>query len=498
MKPKETGPKKQKKLSPTEAFRAAAAQQGLLPSEQAPQAAPPGVAKQEAPAPAKQPAPAAKSHKKQKKAPHAVRQPTEGQPQAEQPAAEQQPAAPGAEQGKKNKKKQPKSDMPRIEQIRRRKSEKRLRRAVLAVLVLTGIFLYLGGVFAGSINFFGDLLDTAKITLLPGDGWPATLDIDGLVDAKPLGGGVALCGKSELQLYSPTAKLLRTVQHGYAEPAMVAGNARVCVYNRGGKELRVESRSRTLATKSYDYPILTVGMSPGGTMAVATKAERYLAAITVYSPTFDEIYYAYLAENYPLALAVSQDGKHLAVACMRVENGSFGTRLLLYDMTKSDTEAGQTTVDIADNAPLQLRYLPTGELAVVCDGFTGIYNTENGQQTARYDYGGRSLLAADGYGKNTLLVFGTAGSTTAGSCVLLGETLQQLAAVSPGVDVQDVALGAEYFYVLGKKAAVGYTLAGEEVDRQVLPAEGMKIVPGKAAFAITAKEILQFTPLNSK
>ena len=86
----------------------------------------------------------------------------------------------------------------------------------------------------------------------------------------------------------------------------------------------------------------------------------------------------------------------------------------------------------------------------------------------------------------------------AGSCVLLGETMQQLAAVSPGVDVQDVALGAEYFYVLGKKTAVGYTLAGEEVDRQVLPAEGMKIVPGKAAFAVTVKEILQFAPLNSK
>ncbi len=489
MKPKDSRPKKEKKLSPTEAFRAAAAQQGLLPPQQAPQAAPPPApAKEAPPAPAKQAAPAAKSKKKQKQAPAP----------AAVPVAEQPPTAQDAAQGKKDKQRQPKSDMPRIEQIRRRKSEKRLRRAVLAVLVLTGIFLYLGGVFAGSINFFSDLLDTAKITLLPGDGWPATLDIEGLVDAKPLGGGVALCGKSELQLYSPTAKLLRTVQHGYAEPAMVTGNARVCVYNRGGKELRVESRSRTLATKSYDYPILTVGMSPGGTMAVATKAERYLASITVYSPTFDEIYYAYLAENYPLALAVSQDGKHLAIACMQVENGSFGTRLLLYDMTKSDTTAGQTVVDIADNAPLQLRYLPTGELVVVCDGFAGIYNAETGQQASRYDYGGRTLLAADGYGKNTLLVFDTAGSSTASNCVLLGETLQQLAVVSPGVDVQDVALGAEYFYVLGKKAAVGYTLAGEEVDRQVLPAEGMKIVPGKAAFTITAKEILQFTPLNSK
>ena len=87
---------------------------------------------------------------------------------------------------------------------------------------------------------------------------------------------------------------------------------------------------------------------------------------------------------------------------------------------------------------------------------------------------------------------------------MIGRNLQPLragiatAGQASGRNVQDVALGPEYFYLLGKKAAVGYTLAGEEVDRQVLPAEGMKIVPGKAAFAITAKEILQFTPLNSK
>ena len=35
-------------------------------------------------------------------------------------------------------------------------------------------------------------------------------------------------------------------------------------------------------THHTEYPILTVGMAPGGTMAVATRSERYLAEITVY------------------------------------------------------------------------------------------------------------------------------------------------------------------------------------------------------------------------
>lgn len=115
--------------------------------------------------------------------------------------------------------------MPRIEQIRRRKHERRLRRAALALAVLVAVFLYLGGVFSASVNLFSDLLDSARIALTPGGGWPVGMQVEGLLYAEPLSGGLVLCGKSELVLYSPTARQLRSVQHGYAEPALAVGNA---------------------------------------------------------------------------------------------------------------------------------------------------------------------------------------------------------------------------------------------------------------------------------
>lgn len=463
------GPKRQKKekrLSSAEAFRRAAAlERGELP--------PDGDAPEEE-----------------------VRWEEPGQT----PPARQQelPAAKSKRRGKnKKEKKQPQSDMPRIEQIRRRKHERRLRRAALALAVLVAVFLYLGGVFSASVNLFSDLLDSARIALTPGGGWPVGMGVEGLLYAEPLSGGLVLCGKSELVLYSPTARQLRSVQHGYAEPALAVGNARVCVYNRSGKELRVESRSRTLTTKSTEYPILTVGMAPGGTMAVATRSERYLAELTVYDPNFEEVYYAYLAEYYPLSIAIASDNKRMAVSCMKVENGVFGTQLQLYDMSKSAEEA-RVTVDVPDSVPLQLHYTSDGALVVIYDGFAAVYDPATGQQTARYDYGGSSLLTADFHGRNTLLVFGEAGRASAGSCVLLGETMQVLATVSPGIDVRDAALDAEHFYLLGAKTAVGYDLTGAEVCREALPAEGMRMVCGKAPLAVTAKEILQLIPLKNK
>ena len=89
-------------------------------------------------------------------------------------------------QGEEKRRRAPKSDMPRIEQIRRKKREKRLRAAAVLVLVLAAILAYLGGLLAPSINFFSNLLDSARIALSPGEGWPQKIEPDSLADAYSL------------------------------------------------------------------------------------------------------------------------------------------------------------------------------------------------------------------------------------------------------------------------------------------------------------------------
>lgn len=405
-----------------------------------------------------------------------------------QPADKQPAAGPGPQRPAFG-------DMPRIEQIRRRKKARRLRRAALALSALVAVALYLGGVVSSSVNWLGDLVDSARIALLPGEGWPQETGLQGLAAAGPMSGGVALCGPWELQIYSSTARLLRSVQHGYAEPVMAVGDTRACIYNRGGRELRVESRSQTLLTKNTDYEIFTVGMAAGGTMAVATRTQQYLAQVTVYNTSFDPVYYAYLADSYPLQIALDSSGRRMAVGSVRAENGVLCGQLNLYDLT-SDDPAQQRAIQLAGALPLQLRYTGSGQLTAVFDSFAAIYDLQTGAERARYDYGGEQLHSACISGRNLLLVFGDTSRAGASRCLLLGPQLQQLAALAPGFSVQAAALSGEYFYLLGRQEAVGYDLAGAEVCRLDLPGEGWGILAGKTALVVTAKEILQLIPLK--
>lgn len=379
------------------------------------------------------------------------------------------------------------SDMTRIEQIRRRKREKRMRAAVVLVLVLAALLAYLGGLLAPSINFFSNMLDSARIALSPGEGWPLTIEPDGLLDAREFSGGVALLDESDLVLLSSSAAQLRRIPHGYADPAVAIGGSRAVLYNRGGSELRVESRTRTLLTKEMPFDILTAGCAKNGAFAVATGAERYNAQITVYDASFNEVYYCYLAQDTPMRIAFTDSGKKLAAACMDVQGGAFGANIHLYD-TRSETAGAVIRVQAL---PLEMVWISDTSIMVVCDSFTGVYDAVTGEETARYDYGGRSVLFADYRRRNLALCFGDASRIGMNEVVVIDQQMQPVFEEHLGFEVEDILLTGTDLYVLRRDVAAKFKLDGSEAATVELENEGQFLIYGRKPFCVTAKEILQ-------
>ena len=71
----------------------------------------------------------------------------------------------------------------------------------------------------------------------------------------------SLCGDGRRQLRWYTVldgTRLNSIQSGYARPAIAAGKTRFVLYNRSGNELRVESRTQNLYTKTMDSTIYAV------------------------------------------------------------------------------------------------------------------------------------------------------------------------------------------------------------------------------------------------
>ena len=88
-----------------------------------------------------------------------------------------------------------------------------------------------------------------------GAGWPANTGIRTPTQVEPLAGGFVEMDNEDVAVYSAYGAKIRTIQPGYARPALAVGNTRFVLYNRAGKELTVQSRTRQLYAKSFNNAI---------------------------------------------------------------------------------------------------------------------------------------------------------------------------------------------------------------------------------------------------
>ena len=133
-----------------------------------------------------------------------------------------------------------------LEQARARVRARRLRRTALIVAVLTAVVLFTTGLVGSSVALVKDCVDTTRIALMPGPGWPQQTGVMEPTQVLPMTGGFVELGGDSCVVYSRTGTRLNSIQSGYGRPALAAGKTRFVLYNRSGNELRVESRNQNL------------------------------------------------------------------------------------------------------------------------------------------------------------------------------------------------------------------------------------------------------------
>ena len=386
---------------------------------------------------------------------------------------------------------QPHTDIHALERLKAKRHRRKILQGAILVLALAGGIAYATGFFSASMAVLGDAVDTAYLLMSRGKGYPADLPVSGFLQSAAVGSCTAVLGDNDVVVLSSSAKESLRVQHGYASPCLTTGKARLCIYNRGSTELQVLSRTRSLFSKKFDKEILFASMSPGGVLAVATKSERYLAQVTVFNTGFQEIYTWYSASDYPSSVTFAQDNRRFAVVCPKAENGALGSVITLLDTRKSDVVC---QISAPGSLAVKLKYLPGNELLVVYDNMCAVYNSETGEEKARYSYDGRSLLYANAEkGKNMALVFGNESKTSLNEAVVLSSSLQEVCNVPYGKGIYGLVLTRDRLYLMGEASVDAYNLKGEALHSQALSGRGDRLVYSKKLLAFTSKEISAVT-----
>ncbi|MEG2205921.1 MAG: DUF5711 family protein [Oscillospiraceae bacterium] len=388
-------------------------------------------------------------------------------------------------------------DTDKIEQLHRRRKHRRLRMFVLLIITGALVLAYFTGLYGAGLSVLGDVVDSASAAINRGTGWPQSFTLTGFSKAESLADGFVALGENDLTMYSKSGKELRRKQHGYARPAISAGNTRVCIYNRGGTELCVESRSRTLFKKIYEQPIQMAYMNEGGSFAVITRSARYEAELTVYNSLFEPIYFWYSAQDFPSAVTMSRQSGQLAVSCLSSLNGAMGTKLYMLNTGEDEPIA---EIDVPERLLLQMAYLPNGNLVAIYDRFTAVYSSKDGKELAKYDYGARTVQTAEIQGKYTALVFTSALDDTTSSLAILDEGLNEIGVSTLGYVVDSVCVGRTNVFVTGGNVVYTYGLDGKIWGSAATETPVQAVIDVKDLLAITKGSVqkIDIPPMPKK
>lgn len=290
-----------------------------------------------------------------------------------------------------------------LEQARARVRARRLRRTALIVAVLTAVVLFTTGLVGSSVALVKDCVDTTRIALMPGPGWPQQTGVMEPTQVLPMTGGFVELGGDSCVVYSRTGTRLNSIQSGYGRPALAAGKTRFVLYNRSGNELRVESRTQNLYTKKLENNIFLCAMSDNGTLAVVTDDVSSMAELLVYSPTMEQQLRWNMTSNdgTPLRMAFSPDSRRLAAAAVTAGGGQMQTNLYVVTLAQGDP----VNVGSQSGVPQWVGWLSGTTLLAVYDSRAILYNAAGGER-ARYEFGGATLrdVSVDSAGNVALLL----------------------------------------------------------------------------------------------
>ena len=367
-----------------------------------------------------------------------------------------------------------------LEQARQRARNKRIRRTAVLLVLLTGIVLFATGLVGSSVAMAKDFIDTARIALLPGAGWPQQTGVSEVTQVEALTGSFVELGKEGCVVYSRSGKKLNSIQSGYARPALAAGKNRFVLYNRSGNELRVESRTQNLYAKQLENSIFLCAMADNGNLAVVTEDVSAMAKLLIYNSNMEQVLSWSMSSNdgTPLRMAFSPDGRKLAAAAVTAGGGQMMTNLYLVNLASGDP------VSLANQSgvPQWLGWTSASTILAVYDSRAVLYNAGGGERAA-YEFAGNTLkdISVDAAGNVALLL----GSGQLHQAVLLDKSLnvQFSGTVS---SANSIVRAGSLFYLLSDSGVECYNTSGEQQWSQTLAAKPQ-------ALLADTKELLLFS-----
>lgn len=267
--------------------------------------------------------------------------------------------------------------------------------AVIAVLVFCAKML--GSVAVSNIT---DSINSIKLAVSSGEGYPYVLENFNVRELSSVDGRPLVIYKDSSLVLDSTADTMLSCQLPAADSKAAVKNGRVFVYSNSSSQYVIHGKTEKLAEGREDGNIIAAALAKNGSFATSYSSEEAQSVLSVYNSR-QKMIFRWNCSNERIAdIALSDNGKRVAIIAVGTENAEFYTRLIIFDVDETEP-----TADIRYSGTLMLRvfFASSDRIITAGDNKTVVHN-RNGEVLDELDYSEDSIRAIVPDDKGNLLV----------------------------------------------------------------------------------------------
>ena len=166
--------------------------------------------------------------------------------------------------------------------------------------------------------------------------YPVELESSDTLNVVSRGSYYYVLSDTKITAYSNSGKELFSYVHGFEKPVLKSSSTRALVFNQGGNDVLIFDLKELKFSFTTEKPIVTAAISDSGVFGVVTDSDNYASAVSIYSKSKKMIYEWYSSEGTVNNLAISPNGKKIAVSAFTSEVGHYDSKLNILKFDSAD------------------------------------------------------------------------------------------------------------------------------------------------------------------
>ena len=386
------------------------------------------------------------------------------------------------------------ADTPASREEARRRHRRRSRLLLLRRLIIVALVIVLALVVwqnwdtLAPDKLFANLQDSMNDQA---GGYPIDISGANMTAIAKVDNYVATIGDSYLTYYDRNGGEANRYPCTYSSALMRTAGQYVLLAEQNGTRLQLSTRSAIQTEMNVDNRIISAAVCAAGRFAVLTQSgQGYSVKVTVYDRT-GEVVYSRSRQQLATAIAISPNGKEIALISAEAKNGVFTTTLNTFPLSGGKTEANYTYTQ-TDTLFYRLEYLNNDVVAAIAEEGILLSNTRT-ENPVYFAADNEHVLSAVTTSRGIAVALRRYGATTGGRIAVMDANAQQLSSVDFSGEYRHLSTDGSRYMLLTDSVAQLITTAGGG-NSATVEADGKSAVPdGGRAIVLGLNAISSYT-----